>query len=105
MGDNLKVVSAEFSTLSQPVFVMSVMAWHTQEPPCLEFKTRPVSLCRESLLNGNQLRSAALNTEIIIFLFYKTSYLNKEVNCTTVRVPWLMLFHVDCDHTCLGYIG
>jgi hypothetical protein len=37
------------------------------------------------------LRTTAFNTENIIFLFYKTSYLDKEVKCTepslSVKVP------------------
>ncbi len=41
MGENLKVVWAKFSTLSQAVFVMNVMTWHRQARPCLELKTRP----------------------------------------------------------------
>jgi hypothetical protein len=58
-------------------------------------------ITRESLLNGNDqynlppctknFRTAALKT-ITIFLFYKTTYLNEEVNCTefsnSVRIPW-----------------
>jgi hypothetical protein len=31
-GDNLKVVWAEFSTLSQTVFVMNVIAWCRDKP-------------------------------------------------------------------------
>ncbi len=38
-GNNLKVVCAEFSTLSWAVFVMSVIAWHTHASPHLELKT------------------------------------------------------------------
>jgi hypothetical protein len=40
-GKNLKVVAAEFSTLSQAVFVMSVIAWRRQARPHLELKTQP----------------------------------------------------------------
>ncbi len=39
----------------------------------------------------NQLRSAPFYIEKIINLFYKTSYFNKEVNCTEpplVCIPW-----------------
>ncbi len=41
MGENFKVVCAKFSTLSQVVFVMSVIARHTQARACLDLKTRP----------------------------------------------------------------
>jgi hypothetical protein len=40
MGDNLKVVWAEFSTLSLVVFVMGKIAWHTQVEH-LELKLGP----------------------------------------------------------------
>ncbi len=40
-GDKLKVVWAKFSSSSKVVLVMSVTAWHTQERPHLELKTRP----------------------------------------------------------------
>jgi hypothetical protein len=40
-GDSLKVVCAEFSTLSLAVFVMSVIEWHLQARPHLELKTQP----------------------------------------------------------------
>ncbi len=63
----------------------------------------PVACTRESLLKGkdqygwppctNYLRSAAFNTEKSIFLYYKISYLNEEVNRTepsfSERVPCL----------------
>ncbi len=38
MGDNLKAVWAEFSTLSLAVFVISVNECHTQARPRLELK-------------------------------------------------------------------
>jgi hypothetical protein len=41
MGENLKFVWDEFSTLSLAVLVMSVIARHSQARPCLELKTRP----------------------------------------------------------------
>jgi hypothetical protein len=41
MGESLKVVWAEFSTLSYAVFVMSVFAWHAKACPHLELKTQP----------------------------------------------------------------
>ena len=48
MGDNLKVVCAEFSTLSLAVFIMSVIVWSRQARPHLELKPRhgfcPISL-------------------------------------------------------------
>ncbi len=45
-GENLKVVWAKFSTLSQAVFIIGVTAQHTQARPHLELKTRPqVSTC------------------------------------------------------------
>jgi hypothetical protein len=61
-----------------------------------------VELSRKVLLKGktqygwppctNRFRSAPLYIENIINLFYKTSYLNEEVNCTEpsplVRIPW-----------------
>jgi hypothetical protein len=40
-GENLQVVWAEFSTLSWPVYVMSVNEYHTQTHPNLKLKTRP----------------------------------------------------------------
>ncbi len=40
-GDGLKLVWAEFSTLSQAVFVISVIAWHTLAHPHLELKAQP----------------------------------------------------------------
>ncbi len=60
---------------------------------------------REVLLKGkaqyswppciNQFRSAPFYIENIINLFYKTSYLNKEVNCTEpsplISIPWSSL--------------
>jgi hypothetical protein len=60
-------------------------------------------LSREYLLKGkdqynwppctNQFRLPTLSKEIYFFIFYKTRYLNKEVNCTepspSVRVPWI----------------
>ncbi len=39
--ENLKVVWAEFSTLSLAVFVKSKIASHRQAHPCLELKTQP----------------------------------------------------------------
>jgi hypothetical protein len=39
-GENLKVLFAEFSTLGQGVFVMSVILWHRQTRPHLELKAR-----------------------------------------------------------------
>ncbi len=39
-GENLKVAWAEFSTLSMPVFAMSVIARHGQARPHLELKTQ-----------------------------------------------------------------
>jgi hypothetical protein len=36
MGENLKVFLAKFSTLSQAVFVMSVIAWHKKVRPHLK---------------------------------------------------------------------
>jgi len=41
MGENLKVVWAEFSTLSLAAFVKSVIARHRQEWLHLELKTQP----------------------------------------------------------------
>jgi hypothetical protein len=41
MGENLKVVCAEFSTLSLAVFVVRVSAWRRKGCPHLELKTRP----------------------------------------------------------------
>jgi hypothetical protein len=41
MRVDLKVVSAKFSTLSLAVFVISIIAWHTQARPSLELKIRP----------------------------------------------------------------
>ncbi len=41
MGDNLKVVWFEFTTLSQAVCVVSVITQHGQAGPHLELKTRP----------------------------------------------------------------
>jgi hypothetical protein len=43
-GENLRVFWAEFSTLSQTVFVMSVITRHAQICSHLELKTRP-SFC------------------------------------------------------------
>ena len=40
-GDDLKGVWAKLSTLSEPVFVSNVIAWHRQARPHLELKTRP----------------------------------------------------------------
>ncbi len=40
MREYLKVVRAEFSTLSLAVFVISVIAWRRQAPLHLELKTR-----------------------------------------------------------------
>jgi hypothetical protein len=40
-GDNLKVVWAEFSTLSWAVFVLNEIAWPGQVRPHLELKTLP----------------------------------------------------------------
>jgi hypothetical protein len=40
----------------------------------------------------NYFRSATFYSENIFFFPYKTSYLNKEVNSTEVRVPWLECF-------------
>jgi hypothetical protein len=65
-------------------------------------KIKFYSKAREVLLKGkaqygwppstNQFRSAPFYIEnIIINLFYKTSYLNEEVNCTDsplVSIPW-----------------
>jgi hypothetical protein len=39
--ENLKVVRAKFSTLSQAFFVMSIIAWHRLIQQHLELKTRP----------------------------------------------------------------
>ncbi len=66
-------------------------------------KLDPVGSSREVLLKGkaqygwppctNQFRSAPFYIENIINLFYKTSYLNEEVNCTEPSplaiIPWL----------------
>jgi hypothetical protein len=45
--------------------------------------------------SSNQFRSAPFKSENIFYLSYKTSYLNKEVNCTEpsplVNVPCLQL--------------
>jgi len=41
MGDIIKFVWAEFSTLSQAVFVMSVIARHRQARPHQVLKTQP----------------------------------------------------------------
>ncbi len=41
-GENLRVFWAEFSTLSQAVFVMSVITGHAQSCSHLELKARPV---------------------------------------------------------------
>jgi hypothetical protein len=41
MGDNLKVVLDEFSTISLAVSVMTSIVWHAQAQPCLELKTWP----------------------------------------------------------------
>jgi hypothetical protein len=40
-GDNLKVLWAKFSTISQAVLVMSVIARHIQSRPHLDLNTRP----------------------------------------------------------------
>ncbi len=40
-GESLKVVWAEFSTLSEAVFVMSVFARYAKARPHLELKTQP----------------------------------------------------------------
>jgi hypothetical protein len=40
MGNNLKVVWADFSTLSLAVFVLSVIEWNTKARLHLELKTR-----------------------------------------------------------------
>jgi hypothetical protein len=39
-GENLKVIWAKFSTLSWPVFDMSMIAWHLKARPLLELKIR-----------------------------------------------------------------
>ncbi len=41
MGENLKIVLAEFSTLSLAAFVMGVIASHRQARPHLDLKTWP----------------------------------------------------------------
>jgi hypothetical protein len=53
MGDNLKVVWAEFSTLSKAVFVMSAITWHIQEHPHLELKIRPGGQSYETFYGRN----------------------------------------------------
>ncbi len=40
-GDNLIFDRTKFSALSQAVFVMIVITWHTGAHPHLELKTRP----------------------------------------------------------------
>jgi len=61
-------------------------------------------LCREPLIKGraehswspcaNKFKSVHFHTDYFIYLCYKTSYLNEEVNCTepypSVGVPWTM---------------
>ncbi len=51
--------------------------------------------CRGAPPCTNSFRSAHFYIENIIYLCYKTSYLNEEVNCTealpSVSVPWRML--------------
>jgi hypothetical protein len=44
-GENLKVVWAKFSTLSEAVFAMCVIARQSQARPHLEMKTRPRFNC------------------------------------------------------------
>jgi hypothetical protein len=65
-----------------------------------------MGLTREALLKGkdqydqtpcaNEFLSATFQTESFFFLFYKTTYLNEEVNHTdpspSVRLPWFYLF-------------
>jgi len=47
-GESLKVVWTEFSTLSQAVFIVIAIPWHTQARPHLKVKTRP-RFCPASL--------------------------------------------------------
>jgi hypothetical protein len=42
MGNNLKVVWAEFLTLSLAVLVMSAIGWHTKASSYLELKALPL---------------------------------------------------------------
>jgi len=47
----------------------------------------------------NQFRLARFYIENITYLFYKTSYLYEEVNCTepfpSVSIPWLVPYHLS----------
>jgi hypothetical protein len=69
MGDNLKAVRANFSTLSWAVFVMSAISKHTQACPFLELKTRPrfcsvcFILCKLTI-NSQSVPSRLNDTEI-----------------------------------------
>jgi hypothetical protein len=68
--------------------VIALGHWVT-EIICLHYMN---GLARELLLKGKALynwppcinlcRSATFYTDTIIFIFYKTTYLNEEVNCT-----------------------
>ncbi len=50
MGDNLKVISAEFSNLSWAVFDMSVAAQHRQASLHLELKTYTSGLYHQDIM-------------------------------------------------------
>ncbi len=68
---------------------------------CIRWKD---NFWRESLLKGKgqyrwppctcQFRLAAFKTKIFIFLFYTTSYLNKEVNCFGISLITLFLLPI-----------
>ncbi len=106
------------TTISQTTFVVYQEGRKVFNPPHFFLSpTLPTSLSfsflesqsRESLLNGKALvQFDLLEVQInyfsnwnYIFLFYKTTYLNEEVNCTgpslTVRVPWPIHFLFICQ--------
>jgi hypothetical protein len=67
MGDSLKVVWAEFSTLSLAVLIMSTSAWYRQTCPHLKFKTQPrfCPVCLSLSMMGTMLLPGGRSWQLI----------------------------------------
>jgi hypothetical protein len=78
------------------------MFWLAPNPGMVNMSLEFISVAREVLLNGKAqyswppstkyFTSDPFHIENIIYVFYKTSYLNEEVNCTelfsSVSITW-----------------
>ncbi len=105
MGENLKIVWAEFSTLSQAVFVTSAIASHVRACPHLQLKTvpmfQPVSLSLFGVFTGEQIiQYTHRETKVVLSKVRHLAHVNNiKVLFTYLGCSFLSFFMKTCGIT------